>query len=172
MSFKDQFSNFGWYNAIPTGPDDGTAGATNGNTIDLRGFNAATLTGTLTSICSGGANGAGDYLILVIQHGLASAAGVSAWSNVPGSMLVHSVVGGYDSTGETGVFLSIASGTEFTGSTQASYVFTVGYKGDAAHRYIRFKLSNVGGASAVDMGALWMLGQPGDWPINTPVNIS
>lgn len=172
MSFKDQFSSFGFYNAIPTGTTGAAAGATNGNTIDLRGFNAATLIGTLTSINAGGAGGAGDYWILVIQHGLASAAGVSAWSNVPGSMLVHSVFGGYDSTAETGVFLSLTSASEITGSTQASYVFAIGYKGDAAHRYIRFKMSNVGDASALEIGANWILGQPGDWSINTPVNIS
>jgi hypothetical protein len=166
---RDNYSNLGFFNAFPVGPTGSVAAATNGNTIDLRGYDGATMIVTFTSINSGGAGGAGDYIIFVLQHGTASAAGVDQWSVVPGSLLIHSVYGGYDSTSETGIFLSLASASEISGSTQASTVLYVGYKGDTTHRYLRLKISNVGNASALDMGAICILGRPADWPVNSPV---
>jgi hypothetical protein len=166
---RDLFSNLAFYNAFIPGPSAVAAGATEGNTIDLRGYNAAAFAIALTSFCSGGANGGGDYFIFALQHGLPSDAGVSAWSLVPNSQLIHSVVGGYDSTAETGVFFSLYSASEITGSTQASIVLRVGYKGDITHRYLRLHYSNVGDASGCYVGAICILGLPADWPINSPV---
>lgn len=165
---RENYSNFGYYNAFGAEVTSDAAGAQNGITIDLQGFNAATVVLNITSYCSAGANGAGDYVVFALQHGLASADGVSAWSNVPNSLLIHSVVGGYDSTAETGAFLSIASGTDVAASVNSA-VYFVGYKGDAAHRYLRLKYSNVGAASAMNMGAIAILGQPSNWPVNEPV---
>lgn len=168
MSLRDLFSNLGFFQAFPTGPTDGTAGATNGNTIDLQGYGAATMLFGFTSYCSDGANGAGDYQIIYLQHGLASAAGVSAWSTVPASLLVHSVYGGYDST-DSVILFSYTSASEITGSTQASIIIRLGYKGDNLHRYLRWRHSNVGNASAIDAYGVAVLGEPANWPINTPV---
>ena len=166
---RDLYSNLAFYNAFIPGPSAVAAGATEGNTIDMRGFNAAAMAIALTSFCSGGANGAGDYIIFCLQHGTASAAGVDQWSLVPESQLIHSVMGGYDSTAETGLIMSITSASEITGSTQASIVLRVGYKGDGTHRYLRLHYSNVGNASGCYVGAICVLGLPADWPINSPV---
>ena len=166
---RDLFSNLQFYNAFPIGQTAVAAGATEGNTIDLRGYNAAAMAIAFTSYCSGGANGGGDYFILCLQHGTASAAGVDQWSLVPNSRLIHSVVGGYDSTAETGCFWSQMSASEVTGSTQASIVLRVGYKTDTNHRYLRLHYSNIGDASGCHVAAICILGLPADWPINSPI---
>lgn len=169
MSLRDLYSNFGFYQALAPRTTTDAAGAENGDTIDLRGFGGATIVLNVLSYCSGGANGAGDYVIFYLQHGLASAAGVSAWSAVPNSLLINSVYGGYDSTAETGILVSLASAAEIAASANSA-VYFIGYKGDNAHRYLRIKLSNVGAASAMFAGAIAILGYPTEWPVNTPVN--
>lgn len=165
---RDGYSSFGFYQALYPGVTTSAAGATNGQTLDLQGFDTATIALMVNSYASGGANGAGDYVIFYLQHGLASAAGVSAWSAVPNSQLIHSVYGGYDSTAETGILISLASASEIAASANSA-VYFVGYKKDTAHRYLRLKLSNVGAASAMMAGAVAILGKPGDWPVNEPV---
>lgn len=169
MSIRDIYSNFGFFVAFSPDTTGDAAGATNASSIiDLQGFGAAVVAVAVGSYCSGGANGAGDYVVFQLQHGLASAAGVSAWSLVPNSLLIHSVVGGYDSTAETGEFLSLASASEIAASGNSA-VYFVGYKGDNLHRYLRLRYSNVGAASAMDMAAIAFLGLPADWAVNTPV---
>ena len=165
---RENYSNFGYFQALALYVTTSAAGAENGLTIDLRGYGAATIALALASYASGGANGAGDYVVFALQHGLASAAGVSAWSDVPNSMLIHSTVGGYDSTAETGIFLSLASASEIASSGNSA-VYFVGYKGDYSHRYLRVKLSNVGNASAMNAAAVAILGEPANWPVNDPV---
>ena len=163
------YSNFGFYQTLPPEVTTDAAGASNGITVDMRGFNAATAIVNVCSYCSGGANGAGDYVIFVLQHGLASAAGVSAWSNVPNSLLIHSTMGGYDSTGETGVIVSLMSASEIASSGNSA-IYYIGYKGDNLHRYLRVKLSNVGAASAMMAGATIVLGEPANWAVNETVD--
>ena len=169
MTIRDLYSNFGFYQALAPRITTDAAGAENGQTLDLQGFAGATIALNVLSYCSAGANGAGDYVVFYLQHGLASAAGVSAWSAVPNSLLIHSVVGGYASTGETGAFLSVMSGTDIAASANSAITF-VGYKGDNLHRYLRLKLSNVGAASAMFAGAVAFLGYPSNWPVNEPVD--
>jgi hypothetical protein len=165
---KENYSGFGYFNAFAAGVTSSAAGAQNGLTIDLQGYEAVTFALNICSYASGGANGAGDYVVFMLQHGLASALGVSAWSLVPNSQLIHSVVGGYGSTAETGEFLSLASASEIATSGNSA-VYFVGYKKDADHRYIRLKYSNVGAASAMNMAALAVVGSPANWPVNEAV---
>lgn len=166
---RDGYSNFGFFQAFAPRATTSAAGAENGDTLDLQGYETATIVLNILSYCSGGANGAGDYIIFYLQHGLASAAGVSAWSTVPNSQIIHSVAGGYDSTAETGWVASYMSASEIAASAN-SVTEIVGYKKDTLHRYLRIKMSNVGAASAAFAGAIAILGRPGDWPINEPVN--
>jgi hypothetical protein len=154
------FSGLGFYQAlIPRGPT--TAGITagdNGETIDLLGFNACTFVVNIGSIRFPAASA----LHLALQHGLASAAGVSAWSFVNNSQLIHSVEGGYNATSEDGIFKSLAS-------DDGSTIYFVGYKGDTTHRYIRLYVSGDGGTGSMCAGAVAILG-PSEWAVNSPVN--
>jgi hypothetical protein len=171
MAFRDLYSNLGFYEAFSPYVATDAAGAENGQTLDMKGFNAVLVELKVNSYCSAGANGAGDYIVFALQHGLASALGVSAWSLVPNSQLIHSTVGGYDSTGETGAFLSIMSATDIASSGNSA-TYTVGYKGDNLHRYLRIKLSNVGAASAANVAATYIVGQPNGWPVQEAINIT
>lgn len=164
---RDGYSNFGFYNALPADIYT-TLGA--GKTIDMQGFGTATIVLNAYSLASGGSISAGNHWKVILQHGLASALGVSTWSNVPGSQIIHSVYGGYDSTAETGLWLSIHSAT----IAASTLVHAVGYKGDEDHRYLRLYLSlaSAGASIGLWMGANAILGQPSNWPINTPVNIA
>jgi hypothetical protein len=165
-SFRDGYSNFGFYTAMSARVTSSAAGAANGATIDRQGFETVTFLVNCASYCSGGANGAGDQVELIIQHGLASAAGVSAWSNVPLSLIIHSVEGGYASTAEDGIFQILTSGTSISDSADT---YIVGYKGDYNHRYVRFKYSNIGDASSMWLAANCVLGEPANWEVNTPI---
>lgn len=165
---KEIYSNFKYFQAFAPEVTSSAAGAQNGITIDLQGYEAVTIAVGICSYASGGANGAGDYVMFALQHGLASAAGVSAWSLVGNSQLIHSVVGGYDSTASTGIFLSLASASEVAASANSDIYF-VGYKKDTTHRYLRLKYSNVGAASAMYMNAVAFLGCPANWPVNESV---
>lgn len=169
MSFRDGYSNFSYLQAFSARVITDAAGAENGDTIDRQGYETVTFIIAAASYCSGGANGAGDQIEFILQHGLASAAGVSAWSNIPLSLIIHSVEGGYDSTAEDGIFQILTTGTDLADSAQ---VYFVGYKGDKDHRYVRFKHSNIGAASAMWAAGVCVLGEPANWPVNTPINIS
>lgn len=166
MSLRDIFSDFKFFDALSADVITATEGDTNGNTIDLRGFGAATVVVQVKSLASAGAMNAADKQLFILQHGLASAAGVSAWSNVPNSLLIHSVYGGYGSTGETGIFVSLQSSTDVTGHSE---IFFVGYKGDASHRYLRVVVRNSDAASTAWAAAAAILGMPESWAVNSPV---
>lgn len=162
MGGKDIYSNFGYYDAVHM-QTAGTA-AINGTTIDLQQFNACTFVIKLGSIATGGIPAA-SYHNIMIQHGLASAAGVSAWSDVVyGSQLLHSIV----STSHTltsGVWQSITSYTD------GSQVYILGYKKDSEHRYVRIKLSATGAPSVISqVAAIAVCGFPANWPINAPLD--
>ena len=156
---RDLYSNLGFFRAL--NPQTAAAAAT-GETIDLRDYDAAMIVAdvyTLTSALS-----ADIGWKLVLQHGLASAAGVSTWSNVPGSLFLHSVYGGIASTGETGVFKTVGSTTD-SGTTM------IGYKGDGEHRYLRVYLSLSGTpvSNGITVGAVALTGNAHLWPVNTAI---
>ncbi len=164
--FRDAYSNNGFFDAFAADVTGSAQGDENGNTIDLRGYDTATIVMNAQSFASAGAMAAADVVYFKLQHGLASAAGVSAWSLVPNSMIIHSVYGGTDSTGETGTFASLASTTDVTA---VSGIFKVGYKGDVDHRYLRVIVRNSDNASAMWAAGVAILGQPANWPVNEPV---
>lgn len=160
MGIKENYSDFKFYDAMSS---DLTTAARTGESIDLRGYRAATLIVNGFSCDSGLVNSVADCYKYILQHGLASAAGVSTWSNVPGSQLIHSVYGGYDSTAETGLFAYGFAST--MGISNTPLLQEVGYKMDTKHRYLRFFLSISGNPSAAYLGAVMMLGRAGDWPV-------
>lgn len=156
MSFRDIYSNFGFLNAL-TPAASLTVGQA-GETLDLLGYQGAVVAVNVGAIGFQSASA----LHLRLQHGLASDAGVSAWSNVPASLIIHSVAGGYTSTAETGVWQSFLS-TE-AGST----IYFVGYKGDNTHRYLRLYISGDAGLGSFTATAVAILGLPANWPVNEP----
>lgn len=160
--FRDNYSNFGYFSALPA---DVYSTDTDGNTIDLQGYGAATIVVNTHSLASAGAMDAADYWQLILEHGLPSDAGVSAWSKVPASLMIHSVVGndGAYSGNSDGVFQSLASATDASDA-----IFAVGYRGDHQHRYLRVVLSNIDAASAMWAEATAILGEPANWPVNDP----
>lgn len=149
-------------------PQDVVAGgATNGATVDLQGYDGCVFVINCGQMTSAGNLGAAEYWQLKLEHGLASAAGVSAWSECYPSQMIHSVVGmaGAYSTLNSGIFQSITSYADLSAAT--GKVFFVGYKGP--RRYVRVALSDVGGASTISVGIIAVLGIPSDWPVQEPV---
>ena len=88
-------------------------------------------------------------------------AGVSAWSLVPLSQVIHSVEGGVNSTASDGLWQILGSATDAT----SDVTYAVGYRGDPKHRYLRLVVSVSGAPSAMWLGALAILGKPSDWPV-------
>lgn len=166
MSLRDNYSNFAYYTAYAADLMSSSAGANAGETIDMQGFGTVTFVINAASLASGGAMDAADAWQFKLQHGLASANGVSAWSDVPNSLLIHSTIGGYNSTAENGQFASLGSSTDIS---VGSNTFTVGYKGDNTHRYVRFVASNIDAASAMWLAGVAIMGNPSIWPVNSPV---
>jgi len=163
---REHYSNFKYFDAWSADLVSDAQGDQNGNTIDTKGFNAVTVALNVASLASGGDMGAADILYGLLQHGLASAAGVSAWSLVPNSQIIHSVYGGYDSTGETGVFMSLQSATDVTGHSE---MFFAGYKKDTLHRYLRIVVRNSDAASAAWAAGVAFLGEADTWAVNESI---
>lgn len=157
---RDLYSHLGFFRAL--NPATQTAAAA-GETIDLRSYNKAVIMVDAYTLQS--ALSADIAYKFVLQHGLASAAGVSVWSNVPASLFLHSVYGGINSTSETGVFKTV-------GSTTDSGITFIGYKGDTKHRYLRVYLSVSGTpvSNGITCGAVAILGDASLWPVNTAIN--
>ena len=154
----DNYSNLGFYQALHPAIAGQVVPQTGGLTIDLQGATAATMIVQIGSTHFAAAS----ELHLALQHGLASAAGVSTWSLVGNSQLIHSVFGGYNSTGETGIFHSLPVGSD-------SGVYACGYKMDNTHRYLRLYVSGDGGVGSMIASALAIVERT-DWPVNVPVN--
>lgn len=157
---RDLYSHLGFFRALLPGTK---AAAAEGETIDIRDYGKAVIMVDAYTITS--ALSADLAYKFVLQHGLASAAGVSAWSNVPASLSLHSVYGGINSTSETGVFKTVGSATD-------SGITFIGYKGDAKHRYLRVYLSVSGTpvSNGITCGAVAILGDSNLWPVNTAIN--
>lgn len=156
---KDGYSNFKFFQALA--PQDIATGSVEGATVDTLGFQTAVIVVNVGAPTGGGALSADNRHQLMLEH--YNSAGVSAWSEVYPSQMLHSVVGEYGSysTLNSGIFQSIASTTSF-----ANQVYMVGYKGP--HRFIRLRISDVGAPSTYSMGAIAILGLPANWPVNTP----
>jgi len=172
MNIKEFYSNFGFFCAFRPNIISDAQGTEHGYEMDMQGYKAVTIIGELTSYASAGAQGAADITTVLLYHGLASAAGVSAWSLVPGSQIIHSVYGGIGSTGETGIIMSIMSKTDLnTDSTVAAsgIIVMAGYKMDTTHRYLRVDVRNSDAASAGYFAAFAIMEPSGDWPINEAV---
>ena len=158
---NEGYSSFGFFDALPNIP---VLAATTGRTVDMLGYKTVALV-VNAGRCSTGVIATSDFK-LILQHGTASAAGVDQWSLVPGSQLLHSVYGGYDSTAETGLFGYI---TNSMYNESDALVAAVGYKQDTTHRYIRLYVSVTGTNSLVAIAGTFILGNPHTWPINDAI---
>lgn len=159
---RDLYSHLGFFQALA--PQDIVAGAaTNGLTIDLRGYDGCVFAVNAGALTGGGAFSADNRWQLKLEHGLASDAGVSVWSEVYPSQMIHSVLGGAGaySTLNSGIFQSIASTTDLSAGT--GKMFVIGYKGP--RRYVRIAVSEVGAPSTMSIAAIATLGLPSDWPV-------
>jgi len=155
---RDLYSHLGFFRALAA---DVYSAAAAGETIDLQGYDAANIVLDTASFASAGAPS--DEWTFILQHGLASEAGVSAWSNVPASLMLHSVYGlngAYSATSD-GLFGSLAASTE-------SGLFFVGYRGDGKHQYLRVYLSISGVTSSFWACGFATLGLKNQWPVNAP----
>lgn len=158
MSIRDGYSNFKFFQALE--PQDVAAGAaTNGVAVDTQGYDTATIVVNVGNYTGGGAFSADNRFQLKLEHYNSTA---GAWSECYPSQMIHSVVGtgGAYSTLNSGIFMSITS-------ANVSNVYAVGYKGP--HRSIRLATSEVGAPSTMSFAALAILGEPANWPVNTPI---
>jgi len=163
---RDSYSSLAFFQALV--PQDVAAGAaTNGLTVDTRGYDTCTFVINLGAMTGGGDLSADNRWQLKLEHGLESDAGVSAWSECYPSQMIHSVLGmaGAYSTLNSGIFQSIGSTTDISVGTGKTFV--IGYKGP--RRYVRIALSEVGAPSTISAAAIAALSGAGVWPVNEPV---
>jgi len=154
----DLYSSMGFFQAMES--KAGIVPGTTGEDIDLQGYDGCVF---LVNVGRAGFIAA-SALHLRLQHAkVSTAGGAGTYSNVPNSLLIHSVAGGYDSTAETGMWHSLAV------AASASAVYAVGYKGLADYRYVRVYVSGDGDTGSITAGAIAILGAH-NWPVNTPVN--
>jgi len=158
-TLRDGYSNFKFFQALaPFITTDPPAHA--GVAVDNQGYDTVTFIVNVGDTASGGAMAADDFHQLKLEHYNSTAL---AWSECYPSQIIHSVVGmaGAYSALNSGIFQSISSGTE--GST----TYYVGYKGP--HRLVRIYISGENTPSTMQIGAIAVLGLPGDWPVTNPV---
>jgi len=159
VNMRDGYSGFKFFQALE--PQDVAAGgATNGISVDVRGYQTATIIVNVGTATGGGALSADNRFQLMLEHANSDADGSVNFSEVYPSQMLHSVVGtaGAYSTLNSGIFQSIASVTSY-----ACMVFAVGYIGP--RRWIRLRVSEVGAPSTYSMGAIAVLGMPANWPV-------
>jgi len=163
---NDVYSHLKFFQALVP-QDIATGAATNGLTVDTRGYHGCVFVVNCGALTGGGALSLGDAWQIKLEHGLASAAGVSVWSEVYPSQMIHSVIGmaGAYSALNSGIFQSIASTTDLSAGTGA--LFKVGYIGP--RRYVRITFSYTGLPSTLSAGAVAALGFPSDWSVSEPV---
>jgi len=144
-----------------------TGAAYDGDTIDLQGYNQCTFVINVGSALAGSLAtwGGTDYWNIMVDHGLASAAGVSVWSVLTGiDQILCSIIG------SGGAYSTLTSGKVWSiASTELNTVHAFGYLGDTTHRYVRIRLSETGAASVTFIGALAVLGRSSQWPVVEPV---
>jgi hypothetical protein len=164
---RSNYSNFGFFDAIAMPAALGIVAETNGRTIDLQGYDNATLV-VHAGVQTSGVAGTSDFK-LVLQHAYSNAAGALTWSLVPNSLLIHSVVGGYDSTASTGLFDYV---TNSYVNVSDPKIGIVGYKKTVTYRWIRLVVSITGTPSLVPIMGTWILGNPNNWAVNEAVNLA
>lgn len=164
---RDGYSNYRFFQAIK--PQDIATGlegaAIVGETIDIQGYQTVTFIINHDTISSAAGASVAQF---IMQHGLVSAAGVSVWSDVDASMMIHSVVGAggaFSTSAELGIFHSAGA----VNASTTSGVFFVGYKG-FGRQFVRIKVSaSAAAAHGFSAGAICKLGLPDTWPVNEPV---
>ena len=171
---KEGFSSFKFYSALDSTVTTEATFAT-GNEIDMIGYETATIVINVGSFASAAANDGDDCPKFVLLHGLASLVGTegaSVYSLVPGSQLIHSTYGGHACTASTGRFWTFLSKTSLGGLTGVSGcgINVIRYKKDPDHRYLRLYMSISGNHSAMWVGAIAILGEPANWPVNDAIN--
>lgn len=169
MSTRDNYSNFGWYQAIAPAVYDAAkmpvAGVVNGPCIDTQGFQA------LTFIINTGdvdVSQATSLVVIRMQHTSASALGLgpSTYADVSSTDVIGSGISdGAALTSGIIVNLSV-SGTSV--ADMESMVWAYGYKGSL--RYVRLVVESHGTADAGSafVGAVAVCGYPEHWPVNAP----
>jgi len=182
MGNREHFTDFGFFNAWKPDVMSDAQGDQNGTEIDMIGYDTATVIFAMASYASAGAQGGADITRILLQHGLASttpADGASAYSLVPGSQIIGIVYGGYDSTASTGIIGSWMSKTELvtvstytTLANASGAIIAIGYKKDNLHRFLRIVVRNSDAASAAWGCGIVLLGEPANWAVNTPINIT
>lgn len=165
---RDLYSNLKFFQALV--PQDIAAGAaTNGLTIDTRGYDTCVFVINCGAMTSAGALDAAQFWQLKLEHATVNTAGTGAsdWSEVYPSQMIHSVIGmaGAYSTLDSGIFQSITSTDDISAAT--GKIFFVGYKGP--RRFVRIAFSEEGAPSTISASAIAILGGPQIWPVNSPV---
>lgn len=153
---RDVYSNFKFFDALEPA-NRVPSGVIEGNKIDLQGFEGCTV---IFHVGAHNNVSIASYTDLILEHGLLeSEAGVSAWSVVPASNMIHSVYN-LDSTTNTGLVKRLND------SGMGSTTYIVGYRGKA--RYLRVKLSANAATQSGLFGAIALLGYPSEWAVNDP----
>jgi hypothetical protein len=153
---RDLYSNYRFFDALEPA-NRAPSSVINGNRIDLQGYEGVTVifhVGAHNNVSTA------SYTDLILQHGLLeSDAGVSVWSDVPASNMIHSVYN-LDSTTNTGLVKRLND------SGMGSAVYIVGYRGKA--RYLRVRLSANAATQSGLFAATALIGYPSEWPVNEP----
>jgi len=158
---RDGYSNFGFFQALTPDVYDSD---TDGDTIDLRGYDTAVILANIGTQNSAGDDSATSKYELALEHALSDADGSLYWSEVAASQVLHSVIGP-GSGFASGYFQTIGSTLS---NAYQSNVYAIGYKG--SRRWIRLRLEATGAPSALAAGAIALLGLPANWPVNVPEN--
>ncbi len=175
---RDGYSNFGFYTALSPGVK---AAAATGLTIDRQGYETVTFVVNVENFSL--SNGSTYSAMFVrMQHGESNTAGTVVWSNCEASMMLFDAtmsglvasgqshglwaVGSCGSGPAEGVFLHFGVSQSLIPSME-SRAYKAGYVG--TRRWVRVMLSQstAGDQSDVELGAIAILGLPGQWPVNS-----
>jgi hypothetical protein len=175
---RDGYSNFLFYCEIPPG---GKNAAETGRSVDRRGFETVTFVVNVENFSLSNGSVYSNFFVRM-QHGESNATtGVVAWSNCQASHMLFDAtmsglvtanqshglwaVGSCGSGPDEGVWLHFGLSQSLLGSME-SRAYAVGYVG--TRRWVRLMLSQstAGDQSTVELGAIAILGLPGQWPVN------
>ena len=167
MPFRDGYSGKSFQVALAPQEISVTSTYT-GETIDLRGYEEVTFVLQVGATAGGGAFGASQRWKGIVQIGYPSDAGVSVWSDIAASQVLHNYYGegSTHSTVTSGVVFSIDS-ADYSDTTEA-----VGLVGLGEHRYARVMFSEYSVVSTVSVAVLAILGHVADWPVAEPAGIA
>lgn len=190
MATRDGYSNYGFFQAIA--PSTKTAQAYTGTTIDRQGYDTVAFAINVSTISVSANISTYSAYFIRIQHahgslgeGVDCSGPDSTWSNCYASeMLFDMTMGGVFVSGTTenpimtATTVSSGSGpnegvaihfgiSQSNVQSMEAQTYACGYKGK--RRFVRLMLSCSAAADQSDltMGAVAILGLPGDWPVNT-----